>query len=113
MTTKFIVTEKAQRPARMDGTCFYCDQKIGEMHRNDCVLVKVRIEVVASIKYETEMPAHWKKKDFEFSRNDGTWCGSNVIGEIERHKAESNGCLCGATHIQFMETKSAPYLDEG
>ena len=110
---KFIVTEKAQRPARMDGTCFYCDRKIGEEHKNDCVLIKIKVKVRAVIEYETEMPAHWKKENFEFSRNDGTWCGSNVIGEIERYESKSGKCLCHAVHHDFIEIVSAPFLDEG
>jgi len=46
---KFIVTEKAMRPASKDmgveGQCFYCQKKIGMHHKDDCVLITKKIKI--------------------------------------------------------------------
>ena len=88
----FIVTEKAQRPARMDGTCFYCLQKIGSEHLSDCVLIQKKAVVKMTVEYEIEVPNHWDGDRVEFHRNEGTWCGSNVLQELEKLEKE-HGCL--------------------
>jgi len=113
MPEKFIVTEKAQRPAKMDGRCFYCDKKIGEEHDSKCVLIKKRIKVRAVIEYQTEMPARWGKREFESHRNDGGWCGSNIIGDLEMHKEKyAKHCMCGDVECQYIKTMSEPFLEE-
>ena len=109
---KFIVTEKAQRPARMDGTCFYCMQPIGAEHKPDCVLIHKRVKVRATIEYETEIPNWWGNKEFEFHRNEGSWCANNMVGELKKYVEEKPGCLCGHAEFEYLGEESEPYLDE-
>ena len=52
----YPVTAAAQRPARMDGTCFYCRQAIGEAHKPDCVLIVKKVRVRMTVEYDIEVP---------------------------------------------------------
>lgn len=105
----FIVTEKAMRPAGPERRCFYCKEPIGGKHGPTCVLVRKKVKIRATVEYEIEVPAHWDAEDIEFHRNDGSWCSSNMIGELE-----ALGCLCGAVHFEHLaDCDAPPYLGEG
>lgn len=109
----FIVTEKATRPAVNDKTrCFYCQAPIGTPHRKDCVLISKKVKISATIEYEIEVPAHWDKDQIEFYRNEGSWCASNMIGELKRLD-RNLGCVCGRVKTELVEDDvSEPYLSE-
>jgi hypothetical protein len=107
----FIVTAAAQRPARMDGTCFYCGQPIGAAHKDDCVLIKKRVRVRAVIEYEIDVPAHWTPEQVEWHRNEGTWCADNLITELGA-LAEKTFCLCGQVTYTHVADTSGPTLEE-
>ena len=108
----FIVTEKAQRPARMDGRCFYCLQPVGDTHLADCMLINKKVTVKLTIEYEVEVPAHWDKHNVEFHRNDSSWCANNLMGELEE-LSKKNGCLCwSGVKFTCLGNDSEPYLDE-
>lgn len=107
----FTVTEKAQRPARMNGACFYCQQKIGHAHKQDCVLIKKRVRVRMIVEYEIDVPAHWDAQHVEFHRNEGSWCADNAISELEEIQ-ERDGCLCHAARFEYLADTSGPELDE-
>ena len=109
---KFIVTEKAQRPANMNGRCFYCKQSIGEPHKSDCVLIKRKVKVLLEVKYEISVPAFWSKEYIEFYRNDGSWCGDNLIEELQM-LSRNSGCLCPFVHYEYIEDTSEAMLCEG
>ena len=105
----FIVTEKAQRPAKMDGTCFYCGVKIGGLHKTDCVLVKKNVKIRLTVEYDVSVPAFWDKDQIEFHRNLGSWCADNSLDELQA----LNGCLCSYTHFEHIkDTTDKPYLEE-
>ena len=108
---RFIVTEKAQRPADMNGHCFYCQQPIGSAHEDDCVLVKKRVKVRMTVEYEVEVPARWDKEQIEFHRNEGSWCSDNALAELE--ELEGDGCLCPITEFEYLGGDSEPFLGEG
>ena len=108
---KFIVTKEAQRPAAMNGCCFYCQQPIGTEHKSDCVLVLRRVKVKVTIEYDISVPSLWDKKMIEFHRNEGTWCSSNMIEELETYSKEI-GCLCPVTKFKYIREVSEPTLNE-
>jgi hypothetical protein len=61
-----------------------------------------KVLVEATIKYEIEVPADWDGRMIEFSRNDGTWCASNIIEELkELNKKED--CLCSYVSYKFIK----------
>jgi hypothetical protein len=107
----FIVTEKAQRPARMNGRCFYCCQPIGAEHKDDCVLISKKIKIQMTVEYEIKVPAEFNGNQIEFSRNEGTWCCDNAIQELENLSKE-NGCLCNIMKFKYLGDESGPYLSE-
>ncbi|QEE24483.1 hypothetical protein CS053_08210 [Rhodanobacter glycinis] len=107
----FTVTEKAQRPARMDGKCFYCQQAIGATHKDDCVLVSKKVVVRMIVEYEVEVPQEWNAAQVEFHRNAGSWCSNNAMRELEELQ-EAQGCLCHAARFEYVKDASEPYLSE-
>lgn len=107
----FIVTPDAQRPASMNGKCFYCGQPIGEKHKSNCVLVKKKVRVRMTVEYEIDVPASWDKEKIEFHRNNGSWCSSNAIDELQSI-ADSGDCLCGRMEYEYLEDTSESCLGE-
>ena len=108
---KFKVTKKAQRPARMDGSCFYCGEKIGDYHKDNCVLVIKNVIVKATIEYEINVPSDWTKETIEFQRNEGSWCSSNIIEELKKVD-EKEGCLCRRVEFEYLKDTSNAFLEE-
>jgi len=107
----FIVTEKAMRPASTKRACFYCHQAIGDLHKDDCVLIQKNVVINFSINIETSVPASWTEHDIEFNRNESSSCASNVLNELAKIE-KKRGCLCGAGEFSFVTETSKPYLDE-
>lgn len=93
----WYVKEDDVRPARPDGTCFYCRQALTMPHELDCVIRSKRTKIVAEITYEIEIPASWTEEDVLFHRNEGTWCSSNMIQELEN----IDTCLCKEVKFRF------------
>lgn len=108
---KYKVTKKAKRPALKENRCFYCNQKIGDYHKNDCVLLRKKVKIRAIIEYEVSMPSNFTKHDIEFSRNEGSWCGSNIIEELEELNMKHD-CLCDFVEFEYLEDTSNHFLKE-
>jgi hypothetical protein len=109
---QFLVTPLAKRPAAPnENRCFYCLQEVGSFHKHDCVLVKKKLRVRVVIEYLTEVPAYWNKEAFEFHHNDGTWCKSNLIKELQEFDYEV-GCLCHCAQFEMLEDSDKYYLKE-
>lgn len=109
---KYLVTEKAMRPASDERQCFYCQQAVGLFHKPDCVLISKVVTISMHVEYPIVVPADWKAENVEFHRNEGSWCSDNAIGELERF-SEAHGCLC-QTHIAFkyIRDENEPFLNE-
>lgn len=107
----YTVTEKAQRPARMDGHCFYCQEKIGGVHKPHCVLIRKNVRVRMTVEYDVEVPAHWDSAIIEDARNKGAWCSNNAINEL-KSLAKQRGCLCGLVKYDCLEDVAPVYLHE-
>lgn len=106
---EYIVTDKAQRPVDPNsGTCFYCNQYIGEPHLDECVLIQKKVRVRATIEYDIEVPNYWQAEELEFHRNEGSWCSDNMIRELE----DLPGCLCHHVEFEYLKDTSGPYIDE-
>lgn len=107
----FLVTEAAQRPLGMDGTCFYCRQPIGAEHKDDCVLIKKTVKVRLTIEYDVDVPSHWDAHSVEFHRNGSGWCADNLVRELQ-NLAEREGCLCSVAHFDYLADTSGLTLEE-
>lgn len=107
----FVVTEKAMRPASSEKRCFYCQRSIGDIHKQDCVLINKKVKV--AVIYETSVPAHWNSSDINFKFSDSSWCANNVISAFEG-LSNKHGCLChGPVSFVYLCDSSEPYLNEG
>jgi len=95
----WTVTTHAVRPAGQPDRCFYCGEKIGSQHKEDCVirtktvLMEFRVSMVVSV------PEHWDENDIEFEYNYGTWCADNLMDMLDR---KDNGCLCNFVDAKYI-----------
>jgi len=107
------------RPAGDPGSCFYCNQKIGSPHREDCVIVTKRVLVriksfddAVTGMWELDVPYCWDRSMIEFMYNDGSWCADNIFDYDSVAWDQPNakellnlmscgGCLCDKIRFEF------------
>lgn len=75
------------RPAGKPDSCFYCKQRVGTIHGDDCVIVQKLVEHRITIKrpgrvftgsWTFEEPYFWDEKFSVFHKNDSSWCAGNL-----------------------------------
>ncbi len=109
---KYVVTSKAIRPAQeVRDRCFYCDRLIGQCHEDSCILISKKVRIRAIIEYETSVPSKWTANNINFYFNEGTWCASNFINEIEKREKEY-GCMCSHMVFEYMADTESATLNE-
>lgn len=91
-----------ERPARRDGTCFYCSQPLGEAHKAACVIVSKTVVVKVECEVVISVPRDWDAHTIEFARNKSSWCADNLFDDIAEWKDKSGKCMCGTTTISFV-----------
>lgn len=97
------------RPAGKQDRCFYCNNKIGEQHKYNCVILRKKVKLRYCFDIEVEMPWYWDKELILFNRNDGSWCASNAIEELEK-LSNDIGCLCSIFKAEFISmSNDLPY----
>lgn len=94
------------RPAGKPDECFYCQQKVGQPHKYDCVCVTKKVKVKCTIEYEIEVPHFWTKEQIEFHRNLSSWCSDNLIDELQEI-SDSGNCLCNSATFEYLETTNS------
>lgn len=80
------------RPGGLADRCFYCNQKIGDPHNLDCVIVHKRVRLRYTFEVEVEVPHYWTEADTLHHRNDSTWCANNAFADIDANSP--GGCPC-------------------
>lgn len=95
------------RPVGGPDKCTYCQQKVGEPHKHDCVILKKKVRLKYSFEVEVEMPYSWDESQILFNRNDGSWCADNALDELAKAKEEI-GCLCGVFEAEIVSMSDAP-----
>lgn len=88
-----LVTEHDTAPAGRPDECFWCQQRIGNPHAQDCSRVVKTVQLKYTYLVEVTVPHHWTEKDVEFHRNESSWCADNSLDELEAHMS-ANECLC-------------------
>lgn len=102
--THRVTPENGVRPAGKDNECFYCHQPLGTEHLVDCalrtrtVLVEYRVLVVKHYPTDPDWDAHL----VEFQINDGSWCCSTILGELESLDERDGRCLCANVHATYV-----------
>lgn len=101
-----VVMPHDERPARRDGTCFYCHAPIGGTHKEGCVIRQRTVVVRVALDVVISVPADWDKKMVEFARNEGSWCSDNMLrelGEWANNREVNNGhCTCGNMEVMYL-----------
>lgn len=108
---KFTVTDAAMRPASSKQQCFYCGQLIGLEHKADCVLRRKKVKIKLTAEYEIDVPNNWDKNQIEFHRNEGSWCSTNIINELQ-DISDNGGCLCGIVRSEYLSDTGEEFLKE-
>lgn len=97
------VLPQDERPARRDGTCFYCSQPLGTKHNPNCIIVSKTITVRLTLDVVIEVPRTWGKEQVEFARNENSWCVNNMMRELQTWFDDTNNsCACGSAQIDFV-----------
>jgi hypothetical protein len=107
----FTVTRKAMRPMSKKCECFYCDQPIGAMHKDDCTLIRKRVMIRMVVEYPIDVPRHWTKEMVEHHRNGSTWCADNALDELHK-ECKVSGCLCQHTKFTQVRDMKCVHLSE-
>ncbi len=95
------VTKFAVRPAGKPDKCFYCNEKLGDEHKSDCVIRERTVVVDISFRMVRAIPEDWDKEQIEFQLNDGRFCMDNILDELN-DLSERLGCLCGVSEAQLI-----------
>jgi hypothetical protein len=99
---EFLVTRDAMRPASPREECFYCQSPIGTPHKDTCVLIGKTAHIRITIECPVTVPASWDEETTRFHFNQGTWCATNILGDLERLAEKNDGCLCPFTTIEVV-----------
>lgn len=104
--TSHIVTADAVRPARPDGTCFYCRAPLGDEHITGCVLRRKTFVVDFTIRTVLTLSEDWDPKAIDFRYNDSSWCASNLLNQLKSVDTDER-CLCDRTTGKFVRDATA------
>lgn len=98
---RWPVTKEDERPARMDGTCFYCRTPIGREHEKGCVIRRRTVVVDFTVRLVVTTPEDSDPSFIEFRFNESSWCADNLI-EMLTTARQNLGCLCGAVTAKYV-----------
>lgn len=92
-TTPWIVDETHTHSPDRKKPCYYCSALLGQEHLSSCVTRRRTVVVSFTFELVWKVPEDWDKDMIEFHVNDSSWCGSNIIPELERLSRDEK-CLC-------------------
>jgi len=107
MTDKWIVRPEDERPARRDGTCYYCHEPVGGRHDAECVIPQKEAEVTFQVRLRLSVPDAWDSERVLFYYNESSWCADNLADLIEdaRQAYDQQGtCLCNRVEAVAVES---------
>jgi len=91
------------RPAGRPDECFYCRQKVGTPHGEECVIPQKKVKITYTFDLEIEVPYSWGKKQIEFHRNESSWCSDNAIRDLVASSINKDRCLCDGFEAEYIE----------
>jgi hypothetical protein len=103
----WVVKPDDERPARQDGTCFYCGEPIGGKHKSDCVIPQKSVMLDFTIRLPVLVPVSWDKDQIESLYNESSWCCDNLLNYISEWQEKSGRCLCGAVEARYISDANA------
>jgi hypothetical protein len=93
----------------VSGVC-YCQARLGEQHRENCVSRKRTVVIATTIEYVVPMPEHWTADSIEFHRNESSMCANVVKRELAalfEHVERTGGCLCDRVEVKYVREATA------
>ena len=100
--TDWTVGEYSVRPAGKQDECFYCHSKVGEQHKEDCVIRSRTVKVDFTIHMVMDVPESWDESSINFRFNESSWCTSNLLDELQRREEDTGRCLCMITDAKYI-----------
>lgn len=97
----WIVGEYSVRPAGKPDECFYCNEKVGDPHKLDCVIRDRTFVVDVTIRMAVARPDSWSVEDIEQFFNASGWCAGNIVDDLHRLQ-DVTFCLCEFTTVKFV-----------
>lgn len=114
-----VTFENGVRPAGKQDECFYCQEKIGGYHKEDCVMRSKTVVVDYTFRMVLTFPISFDKDMIEFNRNDATWCADNALNELiksQKYLAKQENCIykcmCRADKFKAKFIREATEKDE-
>ena len=110
---QWIVKESDVRPARPDGTCFYCGVPLGEEHKIGCVIRSQSVVVDYTFRTILSVPEDWDEERINFYMNNSSSCASNRLFDLIRHyvKEGRDICICNLFTGEYIREASLKDLD--
>jgi hypothetical protein len=104
----WTVGENDVEPVGSRDAC-YCQAKVGEQHRENCVSRKRTVVVQATIEYVVAMPEHWTSDSIEFHRNESSMCANVVKRELAAlfEHVDQRGCMCDRIETKYVREATA------
>ena len=81
------------RPAGPPDACLYCQRKVGERHKVECVSVVRPVVVTFQVAVDLDVAMNWDANDIKGFYNN-SWCGSNLPYVLLDMDERQDGCLC-------------------
>ena len=110
----FLVTpENGPRPFGSPDKCFYCGQPVGTEHKDGCVCREKLIMLRITMTIPVVVPASWDNETIDFKYNDSSWCGDNIIDDLQRYysaRTDEAPCLCGSATFEYVRDADADDL---
>lgn len=102
---EWIVEQEGIRPAGAQDKCFYCNQLLGTLHKDECVIRERTIVIRMTVEYVITIPESWTPEQIENHRNHGSWCAINAIAELDR--ISEHNCLCEDSRFEYVREATA------
>ena len=99
-----IVTPDNVPPRGKPGECFWCHEKIGELHKYECSTMTKPVEVAITIRGVIDVPISWDAGMVEFHMNESSNCIDNQLDCIQGEAM----CFCGVAEGKYL--KDVPTL---
>lgn len=78
------------------GICYYCENKIGETHKDDCIVIRKLVKIRFIIDLIIDEPLTHSNEEIEFRYNEGSWCADNFIDILRAAIKNEKSCLCSS-----------------
>ena len=89
------------RPARPDGTCFYCRIPLGGEHEMGCVIRRKTVVVDVTMRLVIRVPEDWDAGSVEFHINGSSACSDRFISYLQNVTSDER-CMCDRTYGHFI-----------